>query len=104
MEEAAKTEYPDSRWGQQQWGHRSMLNVPLLRRGEPIGLLVLFRFEVKPFSQEQIALVEAFADQAVIAIENARLFDELEQRNCDLNEALEQQTATAQVLETISRA
>ena len=82
---------------------RAMLGVPLMRNGEPIGAFALGRAEPVPFTQRQIDLVTTFADQAVIAIENARLFDEVQARTRDLSEALMQQTATADVLKAISR-
>ena len=95
---------PEYRWFESQkvGGFRTMLGVPLLREGSPIGVLALTRSEVQPFSDSEIALVRTFADQAVIAVENVRLFDEVHARTRDLSEALEQQTATSEVLRVIS--
>jgi GAF domain-containing protein len=88
---------------QKKAGYRTFLAVPLLREGQPIGVLSLCRKTVRPFSNNQIDLVSTFADQAVIAIENVRLFDEVKARTEDLRESLQQQTATADVLKVISR-
>ena len=84
-------------------GVRSMISVPLMREGEPIGAIALARNRVEPFTDHEIQLVATFADQAVIAIENVRLFEAEQQRTRELMESLQQQTATADVLKVISR-
>ena len=84
-------------------GHRTIVSTPLMRKDEAIGVLALRRKEVRPFSDKQVAVLQTFADQAVIAIENARLFEEVQERTAELSVALEQQTATSEVLKVISR-
>ena len=96
-------QFPEARELARRTGVRTILSVPMLRESEGIGAIVLRRTEVRPFSDKQIALLQTFADQAVIAIGNVRLFDEVQARTRDLSESLRQQTATADVLKVISR-
>jgi GAF domain-containing protein len=96
-------QFPDSREFALRTGVRTVLSVPLLREGESIGSIVLRRTEFQPFSDRQISLLQTFADQAVIALDNVRLFEQVQAKTRDLTEALQQQTATADVLKVISR-
>src|ERR1019366_4991440 len=100
---AEGADFPDGREMSRRMGHRSILSVPLLREGESVGVIVVRRSEVHPFSDKQIALLQTFADQAVIAIENVRLFDDVQKRTRELQESLEYQTATSEILTVISR-
>jgi GAF domain-containing protein len=108
--QAEAEEFPEGSKNARRMGHRTILVVPLMREGVAIGSLGLRRTEARPFTDRQIALLQTFADQAVIAIENVRLFKELEEKNSALTaahaqvtEALGQQTATSEILRVISR-
>jgi GAF domain-containing protein len=99
---AAGDEFPDGQSMASRFGHRTTLAIPLIRENQAIGSIVIRRTQVRPFSDKQIALLHTFADQAVIAIENVRLFEEVQERTTQLSDALEQQTATAAELRALS--
>jgi signal transduction histidine kinase len=100
---AEDADFPEGSQDARRDGHRTTLATPLLRLGNPIGAILIRRMKVYPFSHKQIALLETFATQAAIAIENVRLFEAEQARTRELSESLEQQTATSEVLRVISR-
>jgi signal transduction histidine kinase len=97
-----ETEFPESKRFQQRFGTRTILVTPLMREGVPIGAIFIRRTEVRPFSDKQIKLLETFADQAVIAIENVRLFKELQERTRELMESVEEMKALSEVGQAVS--
>src|SRR5215468_5901169 len=101
--QAETDEYPEGSERARRDGVRTVLNVPLIPAGKTIGVILIRRTEARLFSDRQIALLQTFADQAVIAIENARLFEAEQASKRELQEALEYQTATSQVLDVISK-
>src|SRR5215475_6721671 len=101
--QAEGKEYPEGRDYALRWNFHTQLAVPLRRAGDSLGVIVIRSAEVRPFTDGQVELLRSFADQAVIAIENTRLLEEVQARNRELRAALEQQTATSQILSVISR-
>src|ERR1041385_6046744 len=97
-----ETEYPEIKTYQKYLGHRTTLATPLLREGAPIGAILIRRLQVRPFSENQIKLLETFADQAVIAIENVRLFQELQARTKELARSVEELKALGDVGQAVS--
>src|SRR5262249_18461196 len=93
---------PELQFGVLSTNFPTTLSIPLLRDGTPLGAITVTRTKVAEFSESQVELLQTFADQAVIAIENVRLFDEVQARTRELSEALEQQTATSEILQVIS--
>jgi GAF domain-containing protein len=99
---AVENEFPDSKFTQKRSGARTFLSMPMLREGAPIGVINIRRLEVRPFSEKHIALLKTFTDQAVIAIENVRLFKELQERTRELVESVEEMTALGEVGQAVS--
>jgi two-component system, NtrC family, sensor kinase len=100
--QAEAEDFPEGSEQARELGHRAVLHVPLIREAVAIGTIGVRRIEARPFTERQIAALQTFADQAVIAIENVRLFEELQARNRELTDALDRQTATGEILRVIS--
>src|SRR5262245_6676298 len=101
--QAEPEEFPVGHALAREFGYRTVVSVPLIREGKPVGTINLRRTDVSPFTDEQVTLLQTFADQAVIAIENVRLFNELQASNRDLTTALDKQMATSDILRVISQ-
>src|SRR5262249_16677816 len=101
--QAEADEFPEASDNARRLGYRTILSVPLVRNGVAIGAIGARRTQVRLFTGRQVALLQTFADQAVIAIVNVRLFEELGARNAELTESLAQQTATGEILGVIAR-
>src|SRR4029077_13053831 len=102
MSSSEGDEFPEAQARARDQGHRTILSVPLLQEGNSIGTFTLRRLEVNPFTEKQIALLQTFADQAVIAIGNVHLFEEVQARTRELSEALTYQTGSANILRVIA--
>jgi transcriptional regulator with GAF, ATPase, and Fis domain len=102
LAEADEAEFPEGRAFARRFGHRTTLAAPLLREGVPLGAIMVRRKEAQPFSDKQIELLKTFADQAVIAIENVRLFKEIQERTRELEQSLEEVHALSEVSRTVS--
>jgi GAF domain-containing protein len=95
-------EFPEAQQLARNQGHRTIFSVPLLRKGESVGTITLRRLELDPFTDKQVALLQTFADQAVIALGNVRLFEEVQAKTRDVEEALRYQTGSANILNVIA--
>ena len=100
--QAAESEFPEGAESAKRYGHRTTLAAPLLRQGKPVGAILIRRMEVRPFTEKQITLLKTFADQAVIAIENVRLFDEVQARTGELTQSVEELRALGEVSQAVN--
>src|SRR4029450_6591973 len=102
LAEVSDPEFREALTYQKRFGHRTILSMPLLREGIAIGAIMIRRLEVRPFTEKQVALLKTFADQAVIAIENVRLFQELEARTSELARSVGELKALGEVSQAVS--